>query len=132
MKSKRIASVLLAGAAAVLALAVVSGPVAAKSSDGTRSFHGTVVKVANDNRALTIDRTSGAQVRFVVPASTTYDHISGLSDLSKGTPVEVKAFRSGDRWIATRIEANPGGSGGHGSDDPAGDDHGSGGHGSDD
>jgi hypothetical protein len=132
MKSKRIASMLLAGAAAVLALALMSGPVAARSSDGTRSFHGTVAAVAKNDRGLTINRTSGAQVRFVVRDSTTYEHISGLSGLSKGTPVEVNAVRSSDHWIATRIEANPGGSGGGGSDDPPGDDHGSGGHGSDD
>jgi len=144
MKRKRIASMLLAGAAAVLVLALVSGPAAARSSDGTRSFHGTVASVAKNGRALTINRASGSQVRFVVRTSTTYEHISGLSDLSRGTAVEVHAFRSDDRLIATRIEANPGGggsddspgddhgSGGHGSDDPPGDDHGSGGHGSDD
>jgi len=103
-----------------------------EESDGTRSFHGTVNSIAKNKRALTINTTGGSRVRFVVRASTTYEHVSGLSGLSKGTAVEVKAFRSDDRWIATRIEANPGGGGGHGSDDPPGDDHGSGGHGSDD
>ena len=92
----------------MFALALVSGLAAAKTSNGTRSFHGTVAKIAKNDRSLTINRTSGAQVRFVVRATTTYEHISGLSGLSKGTPVEVKAFRSDDRWIAIRIEGIPG------------------------
>lgn len=132
MRRKRTTSMLLAGAAAILALALVGGPAAAKPSDGTRSFHGTVSSVAKNQRALTINRTSGSRVRFVVRASTTYEHISGISDLTKETPVEVNAFRSNGSLIATRIEANPGGGGGNGADDPPGDDHGSGGHGSDD
>lgn len=143
MKRMRITS-MLAGAVAVLTLALVGGPAAAKSGDGTRSFHGTVSSVAKNGRALTINSTSGSRVSFVVRTSTTYEHVSGLSGISRGTPIEVHAFRSDDRWIATRIETNPGGRGGgsddgpgddhggHGSDDPPGDDHGSGGHGSDD
>ncbi|HEX5609801.1 MAG TPA: DUF5666 domain-containing protein [Solirubrobacterales bacterium] len=118
--------------AAVLAFGLLGGPAAAKSGNGTRSFHGTVSSVAKNKGALTVKTASGSQVRFVVRASTTYEHVSGISALSKGTPVEVEAFRLNDRWIAARIEADPGGSGGHGSDDPPGDDHGSGGHGSDD
>jgi hypothetical protein len=132
MNRNRIVSMPATGAVALLALALIGSSAGAKSSDGTRSFHGTVNSIAKNKRALTINTTGGARVRFVVRASTTYEHVSGLSGLSKGTAVEVKAFRSGDRWIATRIEANPGGGGGHGSDDPAGDDHGSGGHSSDD
>ncbi len=131
MKQKRIILMLSTAAVAVLALALV-GPAAAKSGDGTRSFHGTVSSIAKNQGALTINTSSGTSVRFVVRASTTYEHVSSLSGLSKGTPVEVHALRSNDRWVATRIEANPGGSGGHGSDDSSGDDHGSGGHGSDD
>jgi Domain of unknown function (DUF5666) len=144
MRSKRIASMLLAGAAAILALTLV-GSVAAKSGTGTRGFHGTVAKVAKNDRAVTINRKQGSPVRFVVRAVTRYQHISGLSDLSKGDRVEVKAFHSEDRWVATKVEANPGSSGssddpagddhgseGHGADDPPGDDHGSGGHGADD
>ncbi|MET0557192.1 MAG: DUF5666 domain-containing protein [Solirubrobacterales bacterium] len=140
MFGKRITSTLLAGALAVLALAL-AGPAGARSSDDNgRSFHGTVASIAKNGQALTINR-AGGQTRFVVRASTTYEHVSGLGGLSKGTAVEVHAFRNGDRWIATRIEANPGGddrggddNGGSrgGSDDPPGDDHGSGGHGSDD
>lgn len=132
MKRKLSISTLLAGAAAILVLALVTGPASAKPRDGARSFHGTVSSVAKNGRALTIKTTNGSQARFIVRASTTYEHISGLSGLSAGTPVEVHALRSDDRWIATRIEANPGGGGGHGADDPPGDDHGSGGHGSDD
>ena len=128
MKQKRIISMLSISAMAVLALALV-GSAAAKSGDGTRSFHGTVSGIAKDKGALTINTTGGASVRFVVRPSTTYEHVSGLSGLSRGVSVEVHALRSNDRWIATRIESNPGGSG---SDDPPGDDHGSGGHGSDD
>ncbi|MBK5218493.1 MAG: hypothetical protein JJE35_01720 [Thermoleophilia bacterium] len=134
MKRKWFTPILAAGAVAILALALVGGPAAAKSrNDGRHSFHGTVASIAKNGGALTINRTGGSQVRFVVRASTTYEHISGLSQLSKGTPVEVKAVASNGKWIATKIEANPGGSGGgHGADDPPGDDHGSGGHGSDD
>lgn len=132
MKRKLITPTLLAGAVAILALALVSGPAAAKPRDGAKSFHGTVSGVAKNGGALTIRTTSGSPARFAVRASTTYEHIAGLSSLSVGTPVEVHAIRANDRWIATRIEANPGGSGGHGADDPPGDDHGSGGHGSDD
>lgn len=129
MNRKRITSILLVGVLAVLALALIGGSAMARSGDGRHSFHGTVTSVAKTGNALTINSTSGSRVRFVVRASTTYEHVAGLFGLSKGTPVEVKAFRSGDRWIATRIEANPG------SDDRGGrggDDHGSGGHGSDD
>lgn len=139
MNRKRITSMLLAGAVAVLVLAVGAGPGSAKSGDGQHSFDGTVRSIAKDGSALTINSTSGSRIRFVVRNSTTFEHVRGLGGLSKGTPVEVHAFRSGDRWIATRIEANPGGSGsggddhgGDGSDDPPGDDHGSGGHGADD
>lgn len=125
---------LLAGAVAVLVLAVAAGSGAARSGDGRHSFDGTVRSIAKDGSALTINSTSGSRIRFVVRNSTTFEHVSGLSGLSKGTRVEVHAFRSGERWIATRIEANPGrdDNGGNGSDDPPGDDHGSGGHGSDD
>ncbi|HEX6666298.1 MAG TPA: DUF5666 domain-containing protein [Solirubrobacterales bacterium] len=137
MNSRRITQILSAAAAALLALALIGASATAKSSDGTHSFHGTVSSIAKDKSAIAINTTSGSRVRFVVRGSTTYEHVNGLSGLSKGTPVEVEAFRSGDRWIAARIEANPGGSGsddhgGHGSDDGPGDDHGSGGHGSDD
>jgi uncharacterized protein DUF5666 len=132
MKQKRIILMLSTAAVAILALALVGGSAGAKSSDGTRSFHGTVNSIAKNEGALTINTTSGSRVRFVVRASTTYEHVSSLSGLSKGTPVEVHALRSNDRWVATRIESNPGGGGGRGSDDPPGDDHGSGGHGSDD
>lgn len=140
MNMKRIASILLAGAVAVLMLAVAAGSGSAKSGDGQHSFDGTVRSIAKDGSALTINSTSGSRIRFVVRNSTTFEHVRGLGGLPKGTPVEVHAFRSGDRWIATRIEANPrGGRGGddnggngRGADDPPGDDHGSGGHGSDD
>lgn len=137
MKAKRTTSMLLAGAIAILVLAVAAGSGAARSGDGRHSFDGTVRSVAKDGSALTIRTASGARIRFVVRNSTTFEHVSGLAGLAKGTPVEVHAFRSGDRWIATRIEANPGGRGGddhggHGADDPPGDDHGSGGHGADD
>ncbi|MET0306600.1 MAG: DUF5666 domain-containing protein [Solirubrobacterales bacterium] len=151
MNRKRITSMLLAGAVAVLMLAVAAGTGSAKSGDGQHSFDGTVRSIAKDGSALTINSTSGSRIRFVVRNSTTFEHVRGLGGLSRGTQVEVHAFRSGDRWIATRIEANPGGrggddrggsaddppgddhgSGGHGADDPPGDDHGSGGHGADD
>lgn len=146
MLGKRITSILLTGALAVLALAVSVGPAAGSSDDNGngRSFHGNVASIAKNKKALTINRASGQRTRFIVRASTTYEHISGIGQLRKGTPVEVHAIRNGDRWIATRIEANPGGSSGDdngdddnggrrgGSDDPPGDDHGSGGHGSDD
>ena len=149
MFGKRITSILLAGALVTFAFALAVGPAAGSSDDGGRSFHGTVASIAKNGKSLTVNSRGGQQTRFVVRSSTAYEHISGLGGLSKGTPVEVHAFRSGDRWIATRIEANPGGddrgsrgsddspgddhgSGGHGSDDPPGDDHGSGGHGSDD
>lgn len=146
MVGKRITSILLAGVVAMFTLALAVGPAAGSSDDGGRddrgpSFDGTVVSIAKNDKALTIARSNGQRTRFVVRASTTYEHISGIDQLSVGTPVEVHAVRDGDRWIATRIEANPGGddrggddNGGSrgGSDDPPGDDHGSGGHGSDD
>jgi Domain of unknown function (DUF5666) len=132
MRRKPTTSILLAGAAAILTLALAGGLAVAKPQGDVRSFHGTVSNVAKDNRALTIDRNDGSRVRFVVRGTTAYEHISGLAGLAKGTPVEVHAFRANDRLIATRIEANPGGTSGHGADDPPGDDHGSGGHGSDD
>jgi hypothetical protein len=132
MTLKRFPQILSVAAAALLALALIGASASAKSSDGTRSFHGNVSSIAKNKSSIVVNTTSGSRVRFVIRASTTYEHVSGISGLSKGTPVEVEAFRSGDRWIAARIEANPGGSGGHGSDDGPGDDHGSGGHGSDD
>ncbi len=122
MKRKRTTSILLAGAAAILVLALVGGPAAAKPSASARSFHGTVSSVSTSQRALIVNRVGGSPVRFVVRASTTYEHISGLAGLTRGTPVEVKAFSSNERWIATRIEANPDRR--HGADDPPGDDHG--------
>jgi hypothetical protein len=133
MFGKRFTSISLAGVLAVLVLAFAAGPAAGSSDDGTRSFHGTVASVAKNGKSLTVNR-AGGQTRFVVNAKTAYEHISGLGGLSRGTAVEVHAFRNGDRWIATRIEANPGGRGGDDSrgDDSGGDDHGSGGHGSDD
>jgi hypothetical protein len=116
MRRRRSTSALLAGTVVVLALALVPTAATAKSGDGTRSFNGTVSSVAKDGKSLTIKRAGGSRVRFVVRSSTTFEHVSRLSQLSKGTPVEVHAFRSGDRWVATRIEANPGrGGGGDGS-----------------
>jgi Domain of unknown function (DUF5666) len=152
MKRQRITSLLIAAAVAVLAFGALVGSGAAKSRSGDddgngRSFHGTVDAVFAKQRAFTVDRTSGSTMRFVVRPSTTYEHINGFSGIKKGVPVEVHAINPNGRWIATRVETNPGGSGGggsddppgddnggerNGSDDPPGDDHGSGGHGSDD
>src|SRR5690349_409022 len=115
MFGKRITSILLAGALAVLALALSVGPaVAGKSSSNSngRSFNGTVVSVANNGKSLTIKRANGQRTRFLVRGSTTFEHVSGIKQVKKGTAVEVHAFRNGDNWVATRIETNPGGSGG--------------------
>ncbi|HEY4098844.1 MAG TPA: hypothetical protein VGM33_25190 [Baekduia sp.] len=51
-----------------------------------------------------------------------------MSGLRRGRSVEVKANRVDGRWVARKVE--PGGAagddqGGHGNDDPPGDDHGS-------
>ena len=132
MKRKRIISMLSIGAVAILALALLGGSAGAKSNSAGRSFHGTVAGIAKNKGALTITTRSGALARFIVRASTTYEHVAGIGGISKGDPVEVKAVQASSGWVATRIELNPGGSGGSGSDDPPGDDHGSGGHGSDD
>jgi hypothetical protein len=152
MKRQRITSLLIAAAVAVLAFGALVGSGAAKSRSGDdnsngHSFHGTVGAVFAKQRAFTVNRTSGSTLRFTVRPSTTYEHIKGFAGIKKGVSVEVHAIKSDDRWIATRVETNPGGSGGGGSDDPVGDDnggettvsddppgddHGSGGHGADD
>lgn len=137
MKRQRITSLLVAAAVAVLAFGALVGSGAAKSRSGNddgngRSFHGTVGAVFAKQRAFTVNRANASTVRFVVRPSTAYEHVKGFSGLRKGVAVEVHAVNSDGRWIATRVETNPGGSGGGGSDDPPGDDHGSGGHGADD
>ena len=155
MNTKRVFSTIAVVLAAGVALIAVPGSATSKSGDGLRSFHGKVRNVAAAKDAFSITNSNGTKVRFRVNSNTVFRHVSGLSGLSKGMPVEVKVKRGSDSRLARKVEAEdtdddsgddnggqnggsddpPGddhGSGGHGSDDPPGDDHGSGAHGSDD
>jgi hypothetical protein len=132
MRRKPIASLLVAVALTAIAAGALAGVGTAKSrDDGRHSFHGNVGTIFAKERAFTVTRTNGSTIRFVVRPTTVYEHISSFSGLRKGIAIEVHAVKPNGRWIATKVETNPGGSGG-GSDDPPGDDHGSGGHGADD
>jgi hypothetical protein len=152
MTIKRTISTAVAAAFTAAALAATPGPAAAKSSDGLRSFHGTVTSVSKSAKTLRLKRTNGTSLTFRVTSATAFERISGgLSGLSRGRAIEVKAKNVDGRWSARKIEPDDGrrggddnggdddgrgGSGRGGEDDgpnhDAGDDHGSGGHGSDD
>jgi Domain of unknown function (DUF5666) len=141
MRRIRKSSMVLPAAIAALALLPGAGPATAKSSSaGLTNFHGTVSAVSSTSasRTLKLKRASGTTLTFRITASTEFERLSGLSALTKGKSIEVKARRVDGRWVARQIEPSTGsdddggGSGGGGSDDAAGDDHGSGGHGSDD
>ena len=130
---KRIASLVLVVALAAVAVGALASVGAAKGRDDRgRSFNGTVGTIFAKDRAFPVKRANGTTMRFAVRSTTVYEHISSFSGLRKGVAVEVHAVKPNGRWIATRVETNPGGSGGKGTDDPPGDDHGSGGHGADD
>jgi Tfp pilus assembly protein PilW len=149
MNMKRTTSMLVS-VAAVAALAVIPGtgataaPVsAASSSAGLTSFHGTVSSVSTGSSTLRLKRASGRIMSFRVTSATTFQRLGGgLSALTRGKSIEVKARQVNGRWTARKIEPATGtddnGSGSHGADDgpnhDAGDDHGGGrgGHGSDD
>ena len=144
MKSRITIPSLIAVALAALAMIALPNLAASKSKSGLRSFHGTVVSVTEANDGFTIRRSNDSTVDFTVGENTVFKHLGGgIAKLVPGLAVEVKAKgRAGDTpRFARKVEADgadgkaddKGGSrGGHGADDPAGDDRGSGGHGADD
>jgi hypothetical protein len=133
MRRKSVGSLLVAVALTAVAAGALAGVGSAKSrDDGRHSFHGNVGTIFAKQGAFTVKRANGSAIKFVTRPTTVYEHISSFSGLRKGVAIEVHAVNPNGRWIATKVETNPGGSGGGGSDDPPGDDHGSGGHGADD
>jgi hypothetical protein len=139
MRRIRRSSMALGATVAALAVLPGAGPATAKSSSaGLTNFHGTVSSVSTSARTLRINRTSGTTLTFRITSATEFERLSGLSSLTKGKSIEVKARKVNGRWTARKIEPLAGGTddNGGGSDDganhDAGDDHGSGGHGSDD
>lgn len=142
MRRIRKSSMVLPAAIAALALLPGAGPATAKSSSaGLTNFHGTVASVSTANRTVRLRRSSGT-ITFRVTASTEFERLSGLSALTRGKSIEIKARKIDGRWTARQIEpggassdddsGDDNGGGRNGSDDAPGDDHGSGGHGSDD
>lgn len=147
---------LIAVAIASFAMIALPNVAASKSKSGLRSFHGKVVSVTEANDGFTIRRANDSTVDFTVGENTVYKHLGGgIARLVPGLAVEVKAKGpAGDTpRFARKVEADGadaksngghkvgnhgtaddkgGSAGGHGADDPAGDDHGSGGHGADD
>ena len=129
---------------ALTAFVVAPNMAASKGKSGLKSFHGKVSDLAAGNDGFTIKRSNGTSVDFAVDDTTVYKHIGGgFKALTVGEAVEVKAKKAGDPRVAKKVEAEGadgraangkaiGNGGGHGADDPAGDDHGSGGHGADD
>jgi hypothetical protein len=116
MTSKRTISTVLATAFAAAALTAVPGPASAKDPAGLTSFHGTVTSVSTSARTFRVKRVNGTSLTFRVTSATTFQRISGgLSGLTKGKAIEVKAKQVGGRWTARKVE--PG---------TAADDHGSG------
>jgi len=118
-------------AATAVATALIAGPASApagaksSSSAGLRSFHGTVVSVSNSDRTLRLRRSASLTTTFRITSTTVFDGLSGISALTRGRAVEVKARLVGGRWVARKIEPatrsrDDHGSGGHGADDPAG------------
>jgi hypothetical protein len=125
MSKKRMSSLFVGAAVAVLA--VVPGPSSAATA--LTNFHGTVSTVSAAQKTFKIKRANGASLTFTVTSSTVFERVGGgLAALRRGKAVEVKAKRVDGRWVARKVE--PGGAagddhGGHGNDDPPGDDHGS-------
>jgi hypothetical protein len=126
MSKKRMSSLFVGAAIAVLA--VVPGTSSAATVTAT-NFHGTVSSVSAAQKTFKIKRANGTSLTFTVTSSTVFERVDGgLSGLRRGRAVEVKAKRVDGRWVARKVE--PGGAagddhGGHGNDDPPGDDHGS-------
>jgi Domain of unknown function (DUF5666) len=130
MSKKRMSSLLVGTAVAVLAAVPgTSSAATAGSSAALTNFHGTVSSVSTAEKTFKIKRANGTSLTFSVTASTVFERVGGgLSALRRGKAIEVKAKRVGGRWVARQVE--PGGTsgddhGGHGNDDPPGDDHGS-------
>ena len=144
MKTRITIPSLIAVAVASFAMIALPNVAASKSKSVFRSFHGNVVSDTEANDGFTIRRANDSTVDFTVGENTVYKHLGGgIAKLVPGLAIEVKAKgRAGDiPRFARKVEADgadskaddKGGSvGGHGADDPAGDDHGSGGHGADD
>ena len=156
MKSRIAIPSIIAVALASFAMVLMPGMATSKSKSGLRSFHGKVVSVTDTNDGFTIRRANDSTVDFTVGENTVFKHLGGgIAKLTVGLAVEVKAKgQAGDTpRFARKVEADGadakagndhkvgtgtgaddkgGQAGGHGADDPAGDDHGAGGHGADD
>lgn len=123
-------AVAVLAALAFAALAVLAIAPSAAFSKGRDGFHATVLKVAPGGDAVRVRRSGGAKLRVEITPSTRFERIAGVAALRRGMAIEIKATRTGDRWVAREIEIS-GGDDDRGGAEP-GDDHGSGGHGADD
>jgi hypothetical protein len=131
MINKRTISTAVAAALTAAALTALPGPATAKTAPGLTSFHGTVTSVSTSSKTFQISRAGGTTLTFRVTSATTFQRISGgLSGLTRGKSIEVKARKADGRWSARKVEpgttADDHGSGDDdGADHDAGDDHGS-------
>jgi hypothetical protein len=97
--------------AAALAALVLLAPTA---SAATRSYEGTVVSVDRSARTFKLRDSERGTVRVKVDSATRFERVSGFSGLRAGQRnIEVTVRRSGDRWVAVKVERS-GGGGHHG------------------
>jgi hypothetical protein len=115
-------------ATAAVATALVAGaataPAGAKSSTASlRNFHGTVLSVSKSDGTLRLRRSASLTTTFRITSATVFDGLRGISALTRGRAIEVKARQVNGRWVARKIEPATQAEddhGGHGADDPAG------------
>jgi hypothetical protein len=100
-------TVVLAGlaATAVALPAGASGPTATTAKGP--HFEGTVVSVDRSARTFRLRDPERGTVRIKVTSSTRYQRIAGFGALRAGMAnVDAKVRRSGNRWVAWKIERN--------------------------
>ena len=126
MKVVRIITVTAAIAAASASTAAAASAATPLHAAAARHFEGTVVSVSTADKSFRLRDSERGTVVIEVTAATRFERIAGFAGLKAGLKrVEAKVKRSGDNWVALKVERS-------GRDDNRGDDNSGRGRGGDD
>ncbi len=126
MKVVRIITLTAAIAAASASTAAAASAAAPLHAAAARHFEGTVVSVSTADKSFRLRDSERGTVVIAVTAATRFERIAGFAGLKAGLKrVEAKVKRSGDNWVALKVERS-------GRDDNRGDDNRGRGRGGDD
>jgi hypothetical protein len=108
---KRTPRAVLAAGVAILAtllmLAVANAAVA-------QEFEGKVVSKNSAEQTFRLNKEHGGIVRIAVNGGTKYQRVNGFGGIEKGMNLEAIAKKSGNDWLASKVERKRPGSGGGG------------------